>query len=361
MKPKTLKTSLPGLLLLTLALMSLGVQDAFAQGAASGGSLGQSGSRSGSAGAAELLVPPTARYTSLGGATIGGLADMSGLEALYANPAGLSLNKGTSAIFSRMEYVADIGVNYMGLAQSIGNSNLAFTLMAWDFGDIPEQTEFAPEISEVTFGVSYFTAGLTYSRQLTDRIAAGATLKLLNESIDDMDASAFAFDAGMTYDVVGTGLRFGVSLKNIGYEMVYGGTGLVRQIRLPNQDPTANNNAVALEAEGFQLPTQLNFGMSYTRPLAGENYVTLLGSFRSNSFDQDQYTGAVELGLMNVLYVRGGYQMTDDLDLTFYQGVTFGAGFKLGLGSSRNLMIDYAYVPTDFFEDIQYFTASVSL
>jgi hypothetical protein len=259
-----------------------------------------------------------------------------------------------------MEYVADIGVNYFGVGQSFGNNNLAFTIASWDFGQIPEQTEAAPEISNVTYDVSFITAGLSYARQLTDRIAAGATLKVIGESIDDVSATAVAFDAGMTYVVGETGLRLGVSLKNIGNELQFDGVGLVQIVKLPGQEPTANNNAVSIESDGVQLPSLLNFGAAYTREVGSGAVVTVLGNFRSNSFEEDQYSGALELGFQDIVYVRGGYQFTQDMESTFYQGASFGAGMKLNLGGTR-LAVDYAYLPTDFFEDVQYITASVTL
>ncbi len=285
---------------------------------------------------------------------------MNGLEALYANPAGLALNQGTVVLFSRMEYVADIGVNYFGIGQSFGNNNIAFTLTAWDFGEISKQTEIAPELSSVTFDVSFITAGLTFGRQLTDRIAAGFTVKVVNESIDDVNASAVAFDAGMTYVIGESGFRMGVSLKNIGNELTFGGTGLVRQVRLPGQEPTAQQNAILIEAEGVQLPALLNFGVAYSRDIGAGSVVTVLGNFRSNSFDQDQYSGGLELGFQDIVYVRGGYQLTEDMDQTFFQGATFGAGLNLNLGGTA-LTIDYAYLPTDFFDDVQYITLSVTM
>ncbi len=358
MKAKTNITKVLWLFLLVACMTSMGAVEVRAQGDA--GSTGESGSRAGTAGAQELLVPVTARYSALAGATTAGMQDMNGLEALFANPAGLSVNDGTAAMFSRVEYVADIGINYLGLAQSIGYNNIAFTITSWDFGNIAEQTEIAPEVSEVTFNVNYLTAGVSYSRQLTDRIAAGATMKFVSESIDDVSASAVAFDAGMTYDIAGSGLRLGVALKNIGNELSFSGSGLTRQVRLPGQEPSANNNTVAIEAEGVQLPTLLNVGLSYTRDVGANTMVRAMGNFRSNSFDQDQFAGGLEIGVMDIVYIRGGYQLAEDMDATFYNGPSFGAGLKLDLGGTQ-LMVDYAYQTTDFFSDVQFITASVKL
>ena len=346
--------------LMALSLMILSGPELLAQ--TTRGSLGESGSRAGTAGASELLVPMTARTTALGGATAAGMADMGGVEALYANPAGLSLNSGTAAMFSRVEYVADIGVNYLALGQSIGaNSNIALTISSWDFGDLPTTTEASPENSNVTFDASYVTAGLSFARQLTDRIAAGVTVKIVSEKIADANASTVAWDAGMTYVVGESGLRLGVSLKNIGTELQFSGNGLIRQVNLPNQEPTANANTLMFEAEGVQLPTLLNFGAAYTTNLGASSAFTFLGNFRSNSFDQDQYSFALEYGFQELFYLRGGYVADEGLEESFFKGASYGAGLNLGLGGTAKLRVDYTIVPTDFFDDVQYITATIDL
>ena len=285
---------------------------------------------------------------------------MTGLEALFSNPAGLSLNNGTNAMFSRMEYVADIGVNYFGIAQRLGNNNLALTVSSWDFGDIPLQTELSPEISNVTWTASYVTVGASYARNFTDRIAAGFTAKVVNERIDDVSASGVAFDAGMTYTVGESGLRFGVSLKNFGPDRQFSGTGLVQFAQLPSQNPDAQPQAVLIEGAAYEMPSLLNFGTAYTRQLGSGAVVTVLGNFRSNSFSQDQFSGGIELGFRNILFVRGGYQYEDDMDLTFYNGANFGAGLNLDLGGNT-LVVDYAYRSTDFFDNVQMVTVNVVL
>lgn len=316
--------------------------------------------RRGTAGASQLLIPVTARNASLGASLTSGLSDLSGLEAIYSNPAGLVNNQGTGAIFSRMEYVADIGVNYFGVAQSFGQSSVAFTVTSWDFGTIAKQTELSPEITSVTYDASFVTAGLTYARQFTDRIAAGATMKVITETIDDVSGSAVAVDAGMTYVVGESGLRLGVSLKNIGTAMNYSGVGLTRQVRIPGQAPDATNNALVLESEGVELPSLLNFGVAYTREMGAGALVTVLGNFRSNSFDQDQYSGGIEVNLFEMLDLRGGFEMTPDQDLTMFTGANFGAGLNVEFGGTM-LHLDYAYRATDFFDNVQMFTLGVDL
>ncbi len=316
--------------------------------------------RRGTAGSEQLLIPLTARSTALGQATTSGLTGMTGLEALFSNPAGLSLNNGTNAMFSRMEYVADIGVNYFGIAQRLGNNNIALTVSSWDFGDIPLQTELNPEISDVTWTATYVTVGASYARNFTDRIAAGFTMKVVNERIDNVSSSGTAFDAGMTYTVGETGLRFGVSLKNFGPSRSFSGTGLVRFAQLPNQNPDAQPAAVIVEGADYEMPSLLNFGTAYTRQLGSGAVVTVLGNFRSNSFSQDQYSGGLELGFRDILFIRGGYQYEEDMDLTFYNGTNFGAGLNLDLGGNT-LIVDYAYRSTDFFDNVQMVTVNVVL
>lgn len=355
------KSSLTGLIALA-ALLLLPVTAALAQGGGDtgGGTNKPNTNRVGTSGANELLVPLTARYSALGNSLTSVLQDMNGIEALYANPAGLVVNTGTSALFSRMQYVDDIGVNYFGLAQRIGDNHLALAISSWDFGDIARQTEINPEKSDATFSVQFINLGLTYARTLTDRIAAGATLKIVNEAIDDLTATGVVFDAGMTYVVGETGLRLGVALKNIGNELQYSGTGLGRRVQLPDQPGNATVNTVAIESEGMQYPTLLNFGMSYTRMVTGAASVSFLGHFRSNSFEEDQFSGGMELGIRNVLYLRGGYEWSRQDNETWYKGYSFGAGLNMTLAGSK-LALDYALVPTDWFDDIQFITLSATL
>ncbi|MBT8399170.1 MAG: PorV/PorQ family protein [Rhodothermia bacterium] len=322
--------------------------------------LGQGEDRRGTAGATYLLLPVTARTAALGNTSTSGFSSMSGIEALHSNPAGLVFNSGTNALFSNMQYFADINVNTFGIAQRVGSGSLALVVTSWDFGDIPLTTELQPEVTDVTFSPAYLQFGASYARQLTDRIAAGVTVKLLSEDIDRANATGLALDAGMGYTVGETGLRFGVALKNFGPGMTYTGNGLTQQVRLPGAPPNATTQAVSIEAAGFELPTVLNFGVSYTRQVAADVSLGVLGNFRSNSFAQDQFSGGLELGLRNILFVRGAYEWQEDMDQTAFEGWSVGAGLNFEF-SGRSASVDYSYQGAEFFDEVQMFTVSVVL
>lgn len=316
--------------------------------------------RSGTAGSQYLLVTSTARMAALGSSATSGISGINGIEALSINPASLTLNTGTSALFSRMEYVADIGVNTFGVAQAIGNNQLAFSISSWDYGDIPVQTESNPEPGDVTYSAASLSAGLTYARLFTDRISAGVTFKLLNERIDEMNATGVAVDAGMTYVVGESGLRFGVSLKNFGRQLSYEGDDLGREVRIPGQSGDATTVTLNIESSPFELPSALNFGAAYSMNFAESTTLTVLGNYRSNAFSEDQFAGGLELGFLNILMVRGGYELEGDMDQTFYEGWNIGGGLNLDVSGTR-VAVDYAYRATEFFDAVQMVTATVSL
>jgi hypothetical protein len=341
--------------LLTVSVLLAALAGLWAPGARA-----QGDDRVGTAAMEELLVPVTARTVALGATLTGGLANLSGIEAVQSNPAALMVNNGTAALFSRTEYVADIGINYVGVAQRFGANNVALALTSWDYGEIARQTEAAPEVDpNVTWDASILVLGATFGRQFTDRIAAGVTLKALGRRIDDAESNGLAFDAGMTYVVGESGLRFGVSLKNFGTEMQFDGEGLNRP--LPGTGPEGPGEiAVEIEDLEAELPSLLNFGVSYTRAFSGDLSVTGLANFRSNAYDLDNYAAGLELGYAELFFVRGGVNVTSDSDADFWDVWSVGAGLNLDLVGT-NLMVDYAYRPSSVFDGANIFTVNLNL
>ena len=74
-------------------------------------------------------------------------------------------------------------------------------------------------------------AGVSYARQLTERISVGVTANLVTETLGEVSATGVAFDVGVVYDNLAeiNGLSFGVVMKNVGPQMQYDGSGLLQE------------------------------------------------------------------------------------------------------------------------------------
>ena len=128
--------------------------------------------RKGTTGAEQLLIPVGARGIATGGSF---LANVSGLESIYYNPAGLDVTQRTEAMFSYVSYLADINVSYFAVGTSLGDfGSIGIDLKTLDFGDIPVTTVQFPDGDGTTYSPTYLTLGFTYSKVLTDRISIAA-------------------------------------------------------------------------------------------------------------------------------------------------------------------------------------------
>ncbi len=143
--------------------------------------------RKGTTGAEELLIPVGARGIATGGAM---LASLTGLESIYYNPAGLDLSNNTEAMFSYMNYIADINVSYFAASANLGDlGSVGLSFKTFDFGDIPITTNNFPDGTGSTYSPAFLTVGLTYSKIITDRISVGTNVKLITETIQDTKAT----------------------------------------------------------------------------------------------------------------------------------------------------------------------------
>ena len=317
--------------------------------------------RSGTSAMEELLVPVTPRSVSLGAALTSGMSGMNAVEAFQANPASALIGTNTSAMFSHSAYIADIGINFAGISQKFGANSISLALTAWDYGDIPLTTEESPEINpDLTYDASTYVVSLGYARQFTDRIGAGFAFKGLGRSIADVNSSGVAVDAGITYVVPESGLRFGVSLHNIGGAMEFDGEGLSEPIDASGPNGPGSNPG-QYDDIAAELPVVLTAGGSYTRQFAGDLNLTGLATFRSVAFDADQYAAGLEVGYQNLAFLRGGVNVSDNgNDSSAWEIWNVGAGINLPLGSTQ-VKVDYAYRPSSVFGGVNMFSVGLDL
>ena len=183
------------------------------------------GTRNGTGGAAQLLIPVGARGIGMNGANI---SSLRGVEALFWNPAGLSrTSQSVEASFSYMSHIADIGINYAAIGIQVGGlGSLGFSIKSLSMEDIPVTTVENPDGTGQTYSPQLMTLGLTYAKNLSDRVSVGFTANLVSETLNLVSATGIAFNLGVMYHGLAgvEGLSFAMAMKNLGPQMKFGGS-----------------------------------------------------------------------------------------------------------------------------------------
>jgi hypothetical protein len=317
--------------------------------------------RAGTSAAPELRIPIGARYLAMVGAPI---ASVTGLEAIYWNPAGVDLtNSSANALFSHRSYIADMSMNFAAVSGKLGDlGTVGLSFRSLNIGEINVTTMDQPDGTGQIINPSYFVLGLTYSKQLTDRVSIGANINLINETIDRVGATGFSVDFGVEYkslfDV--NGLALGVTVKNLGGTMKFSGNGLF----VNATDPSALRGPTYLAVDGSsaELPSEISLGVSYLTHFDEENSLLLSSTFQNNNYAYDDYKLGLEYSYRNLFFVRGGYlfspQATDDRP-NIFSDFALGLGINLKEFSNLDIQVDYAYVPVEYFDANHVFSLSL--
>lgn len=306
--------------------------------------------RAGTSAAPELLIPAGARYLSMGGSPV---ALATGVEAVYWNPAGLDREtKSANAMFSHRTYIADIAYNYLAVSGRFDFGTIGLSLRSLDIGDIPVTTETSPDGTGEIFSPTYFVLGLTYSKQLTDRISIGVSANGVSENFAQVSTAGVAFDVGVQYrDVLAVGgLDVGVAVKNIGPPMKYGGPGLF--VNATVQGASRGSTFYKLETAEFDLPSVVEIGVGYRHHMDDMNMLNLSTTFQNNNYAYDEYRFGAEYSYDQMLFLRAGYLFgasSNDARPNIFQDFTLGAGVTFK--GNTDISVDYAYVPVKYFDN----------
>ncbi len=343
--------------------------------------------RAASNGTSELQINPWARSSGWGDANV---ACVTGIEAMYQNIAGMAMIRRTELAFTNTQWLVGTGVviNSGGFATKVGeNGVLGLSVMNLNWGDIEITTDALPEGGIGTYSPTYTTIALAYAREFSNSIYGGITVKMLNESIFNLNASGFAIDAGIQY-VTGIGkdkagnrnrdnLRFGITMKNVGTTMKYTGDGM----SFMGYSSNGTNMTIEHRSQEFELPSLIKIGFSYNFRLApkvdevnetvsSDHNLTIAANFTANSYNKDQYHLGLEYGFKNLFFLRGGYvyeagilDSNPDLRTTVFTGPTAGLTLQVPVNKENKsvLAIDYSYRLTNPFQGVHTFGARITL
>ncbi|MBC7555247.1 MAG: PorV/PorQ family protein [Taibaiella sp.] len=317
--------------------------------------------RVGQSGATEMIINPWARSTGMFG--LNG-SFVNGIEAMKTNIAGLAFDTATEIGVSHGVYLTNTGIdiNNLALAQPIGNDAvLGLNIMSMSFGDITA-TDYNNPDGYGTYHPQLLNIQLGYAKQFGTHINAGAAATYISEQINNVTAQGLAFEGGVQY-ITGKKDNFhlGVTLRNLGTNMRFSGTGLTVN---GTQSQSTPNYSVSQNApsEKFGLPTYLNLGVSYDIYLdehhlasaesAPKHKLSVMANFTSNSYINDYLGAGAEYTFNNMFSLRAAYRyekgITDVASTaTMYVGLSGGATVQTRIGTNGpTLALDYSFRPT---------------
>ena len=250
-----------------------------------------------------LNIPVGAREIAMGGGT----AISHSPNAYWWNPAGLAYVERPQISLMYNQHFQDItqqraGVSFPMKNQSAGAVNISML----SIGGIDGYDWFGNPTGEVQASSYYIS--YTQSRRLISSFMAGLTLKAIVEQLDDIRPFAVAVDAGFILHPM-DGFWFSGGIRNVGVS----GKVIEKSEKLP-----------------FSAFTGLGLKVNEFTLVSGD--VLML----DNNFDDIRYGFGVEFDLWDMLFFRGGYNNTADVDELF----RLGAGWRW-----KDISLDYVYAP----------------
>ena len=303
--------------------------------------------RAGTTAGVQVQIPVGGRTLGMNGSDI---AYTSGVDALFWNPAGLSdFNGRVDGLFSSAKNIADISNNFFGLAFNTGKTGvIGVSMKTTSFGEIPITTvQDMDGAGGATYSPTFGVIGVSYARKLTDRINVGLTGKFIYENIPGVSATAFAFDFGLQYknlmDV--KGLAMGLSIRNMGSNMQYQGTGVLTGA---TEEDESYDDYFYRPTSSDQLPASMEIGLSY-KPT---DMILFSAVYQNSNSENDYLRIGSELNFGDIGFVRAGYALQlktpgSELGDSIY-GLTLGAGVKFEINTTK-IRVDYVYRPAQYF------------
>jgi hypothetical protein len=308
-------------------------------------SLGFCFTKVGTTAATFLKIELGARAVAMGGSFVALANDPLGV---YYNPAGIAEMDKIYVSGGHTEWFADLNYDYASFILTGGRMNFGLWGSFLSCNDIEITTIEEPDGTGQYLNYTDGMLGFSVSAFLSDRLSIGLTGKYIQQSLYHESASTFALDIGSILRTPLKGTRLGMCLVNYGGRMQLFGNDLIIQTD-PWPEFEGNPDAEArLTTESFPLPLAFKLGLAIDLIGKDEAFfinkdhcLTLaIDGIHPNDGEEKLNIG-VEYGLLNTLFLRGGYKVNYDT-----QKLTAGAGIKIGL-AKREICVDYAYVDMD--------------
>jgi len=329
-----------------------------------------------------LLIGANARGMALGG---GYMALANDLGALYANPGALALLKRAGVQGSQLNYVADIKLNWGGVATPYGGGSgaVGFSIGTFGFSDQPVYTPQAPNGNGEFYSVSETYAAATIAKNFSDRFSVGVTAKGIFDRLGQVSGSAFAIDFGTHFhsQLAGKPIRFAFALTNLGTNLSYKGDPLkVTSVRdtLPGDGEVPSQPVPSIrQTTPYSLPTRFGVALAYDFISTTDARFTVVSEFNQMRSNKASFSAGGEFAADRIggsifgIALRGSFVSNPSLNyesagVTFDRqaddkalGLAVGGGVNIASRGGFALGFDYAYRKLGALGDVNFFTVTV--
>jgi hypothetical protein len=251
-----------------------------------------------------LLERTGVRAIGMGGAYTAAGDDV---ESINYNPAGIAFvtRKEIEFLYPASEF-AGLSVIYGAFAQPfeaywfdgfMGISGIFRNIAPIDH---PDANSDDPPVTyyDAAITATYATSLWQFLKSdIYKNINMGISVKAIIEQIGPHTGNTFALDLGMLYAEEGAPLKLGVSILNVGFPMkeVRGGGA--------STDPAF---------AGAPLPMTLRAGAAYKAVIDKNNTTQFALDYIQDFYDFGQFAFGIEHNLINILFMRLGYDMSID-------------------------------------------------
>ena len=247
-----------------------------------------------------------------------GIAAQSGCGTFTTSDANIFTQNAAATLFLSGKKISvvknfwlfDTSMNGISYISSNNNRSFGISMRALDYGKFDRRDEVGTEILG-EFHPLDLNVTLNFARRINPSHYFGINIIGLYEKIDSSSAVALAFDLGYDYRTPITGLDFNIALKNLGF-------------------------SGKMDQEKIKLPFATEIGINKTFNIKRQFINTEIKLIQNSGDEKLKFSFGINTSVMDVLTLRTGYKINDDLQ-------SFSAGFGVNI---KRFTLDYAFIPS---------------
>jgi hypothetical protein len=293
-----------------------------------------------------------ARAMGMGAAYVALVSDGT---AHYWNPAGLAGLESVSTTLMHHNWVLDIKHDFLSLSAPVGTAGvLGASLIVLSMDEKEITTVRDPDGTGLYYKVQDLALGVSYARQVSDRLRYGVTLKYISLQAHNEHAQTMAVDLGSILQTGFYGLKIGMALSNFGGNIQYDGRDLIDKTDIDDQMAGNVLTDARLATETWPLPMIIRIGIA--SDLIGLRDALLSSSLQRLTLAVDavhpndapeHLNIGLEYAIREFVFLRIGYRHNYDLE-----ELAFGAGLRLPVPALSLATLDFAVIPMELFGNV---------